>query len=89
MQRFGNTRDTARYFCLDWLAYSQGYDLIEDMYSAKTAAMNLVAELCKQRSKGNLDPFMHFLVQVMTEYQVSISVCFSVTFFCASRYICA
>lgn len=42
------------------------------MYSAKTAAMNLVAELCKQRSKGNLDPFMHFLVQVMTEYQVKI-----------------
>jgi hypothetical protein len=48
----------------------QGYDLIEDMYSAKTAAMNLVSELCKQRTKGNLDAFMQFIVQVMTEYQV-------------------
>lgn len=48
----------------------QGYDLIEDMYSAKTAAMNLVSELCKQRTKSTLDPFMRFIVQVMTEYQV-------------------
>lgn len=54
-----------------WIAHLQGYDLIEDMYSAKTAAMNLVAELCKQRGKASLEPFMHFIVQVMTEYQVA------------------
>lgn len=51
----------------------QGYDLIEDMYSAKTAAVNFVHELCKQRSKGNLDAFMQFIVQVMTEYQVGVT----------------
>lgn len=56
---------------LYWTAHLQGYDLIEDMYSAKTAAMNLVAELCKQRGKASLEPFMHFIVQVMTEYQVA------------------
>ena len=48
----------------------QGYDLIEDMYSTKTAAMNFVHELCKSRGKNNLSSFMQFVVQVMTEYQV-------------------
>lgn len=51
---------------------------MEDLHSAKVAAVNFVHELCKQRTKGNLDSFMQLLVQVMTEYQVSDSPLLSV-----------
>jgi hypothetical protein len=36
----------------------QGYDIMEDIYSAKTAAMTFLHELCKARAKGNLDMLM-------------------------------
>ena len=36
----------------------QGYDIMEDIYSTKTAAMNFLHELCKARAKGNLDMLM-------------------------------
>lgn len=35
--------------------------------------MNLVNELCKQRTKTSLDFLMQFIVSVMTEYQVCSS----------------
>ena len=36
----------------------QGYDIMEDIYSAKTAAMTFLHELCKARAKGTLDMLM-------------------------------
>ncbi len=44
---------------------------MEEMYNAKTAAMNFIQEVCKVRAKGNLADFMHILVGVMNEYKVS------------------
>ena len=37
----------------------KGYDIIEDIYSTKTAAMNFVHELCKARAKASLDMLMN------------------------------
>lgn len=37
----------------------QGYDIIEEMYSPKSAAANFVHELCSTRPKGNLEALMH------------------------------
>lgn len=48
----------------------QGYDVMEEMYNEKTAAMNFVTELCQSRTKGNLEAFMGLCVNVMNEYQV-------------------
>ncbi len=42
---------------------------MEEMYNSKTAAMNLVHELCKLRTRGNLDTFMELCVSVMNEFQ--------------------
>ena len=42
---------------------------MEEMYNSKTAAMNLVHELCKLRPRGNLDTFMELCVGVMNEFQ--------------------
>ena len=41
----------------------QGYDILEDMYSPKTAAANLAHELCSKK-KAHLDAFMGLMVQV-------------------------
>ena len=49
----------------------QGYDVMEEMYNEKTAAMNFVHELCKERPKGNLETFMTLCIGVMNEYQVT------------------
>eukprot|EP00887_Chlorella_sp_A99_P003658 scaffold7.g3658.t1 len=46
----------------------KGYDVIEDIYSTKTAAMNFLHELCKARPKGNLDMLMRHLAGVLAEY---------------------
>lgn len=48
----------------------QGYDIMEEMYNQKTAAVNFVQELCKTRSKASLQPVMALAGQVMTEHQV-------------------
>ena len=47
----------------------QGYDIIEEMYSSKTAAMNFIHEVCKMRAKAALDAFMVLIVKVMNAYQ--------------------
>ena len=52
-------------------AWAQGYDVMEEMYNAKTAAMNFVHEVCKVRAKGNLADFMNICVGVMNEYKVT------------------
>ncbi len=49
----------------------QGYDILEDMYGAKTAAMNFVHEICKTRAKGILDGFMGTLISALSAFQVS------------------
>lgn len=36
---------------------TQGYDIMEEMYSPKSAASNFLHELCESRQK-NLAPFM-------------------------------
>ena len=50
----------------------QGYDVMEEMYNAKTAAMNFVQEVCKVRAKGNLPDFMTVCIGAMTEYKVGM-----------------
>ncbi|KAK9824621.1 hypothetical protein WJX72_011782 [[Myrmecia] bisecta] len=50
----------------------KGYDIIEDMYSAKTAAMNFVHQLFKSRAKGTLDIFMGLIVSVFAEHQAAL-----------------
>lgn len=42
----------------------KGYDIIEDMYSPRTAAVNFIQELCRVRAKDNLPKLMGFLVQI-------------------------
>jgi hypothetical protein len=44
---------------------------MEEMYNAKTAAMNFVHEVCKVRVKGNLAEFMDICIGVMNEYKVT------------------
>ncbi|PSC72993.1 importin beta-like SAD2 [Micractinium conductrix] len=49
----------------------KGYDIMEDIYSMKTAAMTFLSELCKARAKGNLDMLMAHLVGVLNEYKAA------------------
>ncbi|MEW5303971.1 MAG: hypothetical protein WDW36_006614 [Sanguina aurantia] len=48
----------------------KGYDLLEDMYSPKTAAANLAHDLCTKK-RMHLDKFMGFVVGVFASYQRS------------------
>jgi len=52
----------------------KGYDIIEDMYSPRTAAMNFVAELVRVRPKENLHTFLGHLVQVFTQCAPTVPV---------------
>ena len=45
----------------------KGYDVIEDIYSSKTAAMGVIDSLCKSRKKSQLDPVMTHIVRVVGE----------------------
>jgi hypothetical protein len=45
----------------------KGYDVIEDIYSSKTAAMSVIDALCNNRKKTQLDPVMAHIVTVMGE----------------------
>ncbi|KAK9818968.1 hypothetical protein WJX74_009075 [Apatococcus lobatus] len=48
----------------------KGYDILEDMYSPKTAAMNFVHEICKTRAKGGiLEGFMGTIITVLSSNQ--------------------
>lgn len=50
----------------------KGYDLIEDIYSSKTAAMSVIDALCNSRKKTQLDPIMAHIVSVMGECAPSV-----------------
>lgn len=43
----------------------KGYDIIEDIYSPRVAAMNLMHDLCESRGKSQLAPTMAALVGVL------------------------
>ncbi|CAL5058279.1 unnamed protein product [Urochloa decumbens] len=46
----------------------KGYDIIEDLYSPRTAAMDFVSELVRKRGKNNLQKFIHFIVDIFRRY---------------------
>ncbi|VAH46983.1 unnamed protein product [Triticum turgidum subsp. durum] len=53
----------------------KGYDIIEDLYSPRTAAMDFVSELVRKRGKGNLQKFIQFIVEIFMRYnEASIEV---------------
>ncbi|KAL1561343.1 secondary alcohol dehydrogenase (SADH2) [Salvia divinorum] len=46
----------------------KGYDIIEDLYSPRTAAMDFVSELVRKRQKENLRKFLFYIVEVFKRY---------------------
>uniref|UniRef100_A0A2N9HRF9 Exportin-2 central domain-containing protein n=1 Tax=Fagus sylvatica TaxID=28930 RepID=A0A2N9HRF9_FAGSY len=46
----------------------KGYDIIEDLYSPRTAAMDFVSELVRKRGKENLQKFIQFIVGIFKSY---------------------
>ncbi|XP_054821841.1 importin beta-like SAD2 [Prosopis cineraria] len=46
----------------------KGYDIIEDLYSPRTASMDFVSELVRKRGKENLHKFIHFIVKIFKRY---------------------
>ncbi|GBG85770.1 hypothetical protein CBR_g40497 [Chara braunii] len=47
----------------------KGYDIIEDLYGARTAAINFLSELMRKRGKDNLQRFLNFIVDVFRRCQ--------------------
>lgn len=43
-------------------------DIIEDLYSPRTAAMDFVSELVRKRGKENLHKFIQFIVEIFKRY---------------------
>ncbi|KAF5182902.1 Importin beta-like sad2 [Thalictrum thalictroides] len=50
----------------------KGYDIIEDLYSPRTAAMDFVSELVRKRGKENLQKFILFIVGIFKKYDASV-----------------
>ncbi|OIV91182.1 hypothetical protein TanjilG_30404 [Lupinus angustifolius] len=46
----------------------KGYDIIEDLYSPRTASMDFVSELVRKRGKDNLHKFIQFIVEIFKRY---------------------
>nr|XP_017226651.1 PREDICTED: importin beta-like SAD2 isoform X2 [Daucus carota subsp. sativus] len=46
----------------------KGYDIIEDLYSPRTAAMDFVSELVRKRGKENLQKFILYIVEIFRRY---------------------
>ncbi|XP_057427481.1 importin beta-like SAD2 homolog isoform X2 [Lotus japonicus] len=46
----------------------KGYDIIEDLYSPRTASMDFVSELVRKRGKDNLHKFIQFIVEILKRY---------------------
>lgn len=40
-------------------------DIIEDLYSPRTASMDFVSELLRKRGKENLHKFIQFIVEII------------------------
>ncbi|KAJ8755293.1 hypothetical protein K2173_019091 [Erythroxylum novogranatense] len=49
----------------------KGYDIIEDLYSPRTAAMDFVSELVRKRGKENLQKFVLYIVEIFKRYDES------------------
>ncbi|KAI3813925.1 hypothetical protein L1987_18660 [Smallanthus sonchifolius] len=49
----------------------KGYDIIEDLYSPRTAAMDFVSELVRKRGKENLQKFILFIVEIFKRYEAA------------------
>ncbi|KAK2079907.1 hypothetical protein QBZ16_002302 [Prototheca wickerhamii] len=49
----------------------KGYDIVEDLHSSKTAAMNFLLELCKARPKGTLDATVQHMVGQLVAYRAA------------------
>uniref|UniRef100_A0A1J3IJ64 Importin beta-like SAD2 n=1 Tax=Noccaea caerulescens TaxID=107243 RepID=A0A1J3IJ64_NOCCA len=49
----------------------KGYNIIEDLYSPRTAAMDFVNELVRKRGKENLPKFVQFVVGIFTSYDAA------------------
>lgn len=49
----------------------KGYDIIEDIYSPKTAAVTVICQLCSSKKKKQLDPIMNFLASILQEYHAA------------------
>eukprot|EP00741_Cyanophora_paradoxa_P019839 tig00000217_g19147.t1 len=47
------------------------YDVLEDFYSPRTAAVNLLLKLARSRAKDCLDPLCTFLVNTLTRYNAT------------------
>lgn len=43
-------------------------DIIEDLYSPRTASMDFVSELVRKRGKENLHTFLQFIVEIFKRY---------------------
>ncbi|XP_010469688.1 PREDICTED: importin beta-like SAD2 [Camelina sativa] len=46
----------------------KGYNIIEDLYSPRTASMDFVNELVRKRGKANLPKFVQFVVGIFRSY---------------------
>lgn len=49
-------------------------DIIEDLYSPRTAAMDFVSELVRKRAKENLHKFIQFIVEIFKRYILKASI---------------
>ncbi|CAD7704977.1 unnamed protein product [Ostreobium quekettii] len=50
----------------------KGYDIVEDIYSVKVAAVNFVFELCRTRSKLALPGLLQHIVGIMQQHQAAL-----------------
>ncbi|KAI9080651.1 hypothetical protein K1719_037408 [Acacia pycnantha] len=50
----------------------KGYDIIEDLYSPRTASMDFVSELVRKRGKENLHKFIQFIVEIFKRYDEAL-----------------
>ncbi|XP_010525660.1 PREDICTED: importin beta-like SAD2 homolog isoform X2 [Tarenaya hassleriana] len=46
----------------------KGYDILEDLYSPRTASMDFVTELVRKRGKDNFQRFIQFIVGIFQRY---------------------
>lgn len=49
-------------------------DIIEDLYSPRTASMDFVTELVRKRGKDNLHKFIQFIVEIFKRYSFTHNV---------------
>ncbi|GLJ28027.1 hypothetical protein SUGI_0550340 [Cryptomeria japonica] len=47
----------------------KGYDIIEDLYSPRTASIDFIAELVRKRGKENLQRFLSFVGKIFVSYE--------------------